>query len=836
MPEIPPDCNYGKKVSLNGSVGESMKASERQSSFRVNADIKDVVGRDLINNDNIAVTELVKNAYDAGALSCSITFSKEKGPSLVDSSLVIQDDGCGMDHDDIYKKWLNIAYSEKKGGNYSGNRRMSGNKGVGRFSCDRLGERLRLYSRKKGATNYVALEVDWKSFEGQDRDTQVSDVPVQFFEILHDKFQSETGVSEFQQGTCLIIFPLRSSWEHEKLLSLRRALERFINPNQEAYADAFKISLHVATHQSADKDKAESRKRVNGEVKNVVFKELGFRTSYIESAIDSGGKRITTSLFHRGERLFSLIERNNFKLLKNVKLVIYFLNQYNKAYFSRETGISSVDYGSIFLFLNGFRVSPLGERGNDWLGLDNRKTQGVRRYLGTRDVMGRIEIGDDENAWRIISSREGIVQTDAYRELAAPYDSPPSFFYAILRKLERYIVDGLEWDGVKDNWSEINSKVLSARSGTIKESYKKTEVEKVTKILQSLQDIIKQGTKLEDVISLDFDPSVILMLKAQNEARRAELLRSFSELAEKIGSNDDLEADSKGGLKEFVHKAAQELTQLKKERDAARQQSAEYKKQRDEAQKERDEAKKERTRIKAEKEVIKRENFFLKAQRNHDIDDVINLHHQIITFSQIISKDANQLLSLLRKNETIAGSNLLLPLGRMRIQSQRILKIARLATSANFKVKAEAITYDVVDFIKAYLSEIVESKLFRDISVTFTATDAEFICRFVPIEVAIMIDSFISNSKKAGASVLSVSIVQASPSSVEFLFDDDGSGLDSSITTPQSVFDRGVTTTDGSGIGLNHAQKIAGEMGGVLSLADSRLGGFALLLRLSNET
>ena len=33
------------------------------------------------------------------------------------------------------------------------------------------------------------------------------------------------------------------------------------------------------------------------------------------------------------------------------------------------------------LFLNGFRVMPYGEPKDDWLQLNQRKTQGVRRFL-----------------------------------------------------------------------------------------------------------------------------------------------------------------------------------------------------------------------------------------------------------------------------------------------------------------------------------------------------------------------------------------------------------------------------------------------------------------------
>jgi len=64
--------------------------------------------------------------------------------------------------------------------------------------------------------------------------------------------------------------------------------------------------------------------------------------------------------------------------------------------------VRSIDFGSIFLFLNGFRIAPYGDRGDDWLGIDVRKGQGSARYLGSRDLIGRIEVFDDEQLFKPI--------------------------------------------------------------------------------------------------------------------------------------------------------------------------------------------------------------------------------------------------------------------------------------------------------------------------------------------------------------------------------------------------------------------------------------------------
>lgn len=44
-----------------------------QMQFKVSSALKDLVGKDLIINDNIAIFELVKNSYDAYATKVEIT-------------------------------------------------------------------------------------------------------------------------------------------------------------------------------------------------------------------------------------------------------------------------------------------------------------------------------------------------------------------------------------------------------------------------------------------------------------------------------------------------------------------------------------------------------------------------------------------------------------------------------------------------------------------------------------------------------------------------------------------------------------------------------------------
>ena len=165
--------------------------------FKVNAAIKNIIGKELIYSDNIAVVELIKNSKDAGAQEANIVFKNEN--DLFNGSIIISDNGKGMSLSEIKEKWLNIAYSEKK--KHPDDIIYAGNKGVGRFSCDRLGSSLILLT-KSADGDYIKLNINWQDFENRNQNEEVSMIPVEY-EIL----SKETFIKELLYciGTLLVL-------------------------------------------------------------------------------------------------------------------------------------------------------------------------------------------------------------------------------------------------------------------------------------------------------------------------------------------------------------------------------------------------------------------------------------------------------------------------------------------------------------------------------------------------------------------------------------------------------------------------------------------------------
>ncbi|WP_063840060.1 ATP-binding protein [Paenibacillus sp. FSL R5-0912] len=83
----------------------------------------------------IALNELIKNAYDAGANSVSINLDTSK------QIMTIQDDGKGMNEEDI-STLLQISKSTKQYGKLVNNRYIQGSKGLGFLSVFKFGDKV----------------------------------------------------------------------------------------------------------------------------------------------------------------------------------------------------------------------------------------------------------------------------------------------------------------------------------------------------------------------------------------------------------------------------------------------------------------------------------------------------------------------------------------------------------------------------------------------------------------------------------------------------------------------------------------------------------------------
>src|ERR1043165_3856496 len=139
--------------------------------FRVKPRLLRLLGDQLIRDANLAVFELVKNAYDADATRCSVTIEHPDSPTR--ARLEIEDNGSGMDEEVIRNVWMVIATDFRARQRAANERSLRyhrfplGEKGLGRLSAHKLGHFIRLITRVKGGEELL-VEFDWDRLESSE--------------------------------------------------------------------------------------------------------------------------------------------------------------------------------------------------------------------------------------------------------------------------------------------------------------------------------------------------------------------------------------------------------------------------------------------------------------------------------------------------------------------------------------------------------------------------------------------------------------------------------------------------------------------------------------------
>ena len=357
---------------------------EEKLHFKVSSGLKDIIGKDLITNELVAIFELVKNGYDADATEINLIINS------YENYIIIQDNGKGMNRDDIENKWLFVAHSEKK----DSDKVYAGSKGIGRFSCDRLGTKLKLISHKDEEAS--ELKIDWGEFE-KDSLTKFEELDVTYtsLDVVEDRFIQKSG-------TILNISNLRDTWDLNRVNKVIEALQRLVNP----FVDDGKIKINVK-YISSSSGIAELDEYISNNVASVLDK----KTIYIECEIKE--KEISITLYDKEKIIYSFKIENN-TILKDIYFKIYYMSFAAKYNFTKIMKTEPKNYGSIFLYKNNFRIFPYGEVDFDAFGLNLRKTQGFNRYLGHRELLGWINITDSENHFNEVTSRDRGFVTNSY--------------------------------------------------------------------------------------------------------------------------------------------------------------------------------------------------------------------------------------------------------------------------------------------------------------------------------------------------------------------------------------------------------------------------------------
>lgn len=465
--------------------------------FTANAKLGKLIGRELITNDIAAVFELIKNSYDAFATEVYIEFKnfdiaeedvfqatkiKNKGRviSKPDSEIIISDNGIGMTMAEIQSNWMvigttnkeNVIEQKQKRNNHIVSRVINGEKGIGRFGCDRIGSKLKMISVGGDGQTINTVIIDWDLFDNHE---------VSLEEIEIDAI-SESNLKRRETGLELHLSGLRDQWTCGDILNLYKNLKKLISPFKQEESD-FSIFIKVDNY-----------------LEQIRNDSLEYATTQIQGRLDGNGQlhyeitdRLTAKCYEETEKAPSF---------GPVEFRILYLDSAAKRQFYKTNGISLREYGNIKLFRDSFRILPYGEVENDWLGIDNKHAQSVFRTLGTRDIMGYVQITKADNpVLKDATNRQGLNEdTEEFIEFR-------EFIWIILTVLQDYIFKKIKEDAEKSGKTiagdvqEIEKNIKGIREQLpalyTNETGDESHTGSITKTLGYLDDLESNVTKVK---------------------------------------------------------------------------------------------------------------------------------------------------------------------------------------------------------------------------------------------------------------------------------------------------------------------------------------------------
>ncbi|MEK7724364.1 MAG: ATP-binding protein, partial [Acidobacteriota bacterium] len=206
-----------------------------KKSFVPKARLIQILGEYLIKDATVGLLELIKNSYDADATAVSIEMYNLNQSN---AKIINRDNGSGMDDDTFLNKWMNPATGHKEKQKEGKNRTLLGRlplgeKGVGRFATQQIGDNLKMISKIKDSAEELVADVDWTLFE--DYEKNLSEVEVEYTYETAIEFEKD------KSGTILEISNLKSKWTEKDIERVSNTLKRMKSPFKGA--NNFEVTL-----------------------------------------------------------------------------------------------------------------------------------------------------------------------------------------------------------------------------------------------------------------------------------------------------------------------------------------------------------------------------------------------------------------------------------------------------------------------------------------------------------------------------------------------------------------------------------------------------------------
>lgn len=341
--------------------------------FQAEGRLLQELGERLVASPEVALVELIKNAYDADSPSCEVRLD-DGGKTLV-----ISDEGHGMTFDEFVGKWMRIATASKVEERVSRiyRRRLTGAKGIGRFAVRYLGDHLTLITvaddRKRDIRTRLTARFDWPKI---DRLNDIRNAKVDY--------TLEQMAADTPTGTSLEIRKLKTSTEFTGDKSLRSSVLRIVTPLQGLDAGRFKSSSQSSKTDPGFRvalpgDEEEGRSEID-------VAELVLNNHWARLQIDLKEHRLTFKVWFSSSHAPKTLEvKVSTAISAGFVADIRFFPRRKGIFRGKEIngqvawewirknhGVAVVDHG--------FRIVPYGYEYDDWLHLDLDKAHSERDW------------------------------------------------------------------------------------------------------------------------------------------------------------------------------------------------------------------------------------------------------------------------------------------------------------------------------------------------------------------------------------------------------------------------------------------------------------------------
>lgn len=437
--------------------------------FEPYARLLTMLSEQLIKNEVVALTEIVKNAYDADSPWVKITFDNFDSNMVAtkDSRIIIEDAGCGMSESTLQNDFINPASAHKKikkeaGNTTPGGRIYQGEKGIGRFSLFKLGKKLTVITKTESDIKARRLEVDLSVYEDEfikenNEQYKLSEITLDYNENDDTDFTKEIFLDNrlrkrLNKGTIIIVESLNDSWGKIKFDRLQSDLFSLIG---NVYGEGFSIYFYednsfVPTLEITEKktlDNIIKQKAVlNVEGKyDEQAKRYNFTVNGKEKSVELSDKTVSgLSLckdFEKSIKERNLTMKDYITSCGDFKFRFYVFDPDKKSARSKYK-MSPEDWeivkkNRVFLYRDGIRVFPYGSVQDDWLQVDTiRGTKRASAMFSNDQVVGYVDISHQDNPkLKDKTNREGLL------EVGEAYSDFLSIIQIFLQHIKTYYYD-----------------------------------------------------------------------------------------------------------------------------------------------------------------------------------------------------------------------------------------------------------------------------------------------------------------------------------------------------------------------------------------------------------